>query len=278
MSKYKASVTLVPYGGLANRMKAIEALISLMRGEKISANVIWFKDNGLNCSFFDLFEPLKVPGLNLRDARWSDYILNDRPRKKNIYIPSLFEKLHYRSLLHENEVTRKMYAGFDFKQWVLEEKRTFLSACTLFYKSGDNALFESFKPTPSLRQQIDEQCKDFTSNHIGVHIRRTDNVYSIAESPTDKFIEQMQTEIDKNKETAFYVASDSLEEKNRLTSIFGERIITSMKVTARDTKEGVQDALVELYSLSRTSKVIGSSYSSFSELASLIGKSSVGQK
>lgn len=272
MSIYTASVTVVPYGGLANRMKAIESLISLISGGNISANVIWFKDSGLNCSFCDLFEPLKINGLTLKEARLCDYILNDRPRKKNFYIPAFFEKLSYRSCLHEDEVTQMMYANFDFRQWVIEEKKTFLSACTLFYPSDEITRFESFTPIYSLRQQIDEQCNDFLSNHVGVHIRRTDNIYSITESPTDMFIEQMKKEVDNNNETVFYVASDSQEEKEKLISIFGERIITTSKATARDTKEGVQDALVELYTLSRTSKIIGSNFSSFSELAAQIGK------
>ncbi|HBK30981.1 MAG TPA: glycosyl transferase, partial [Porphyromonadaceae bacterium] len=46
----KSSVTLVPYGGLANRMRAVDALIGLMRDTDIKASVIWFQDNGLNCS------------------------------------------------------------------------------------------------------------------------------------------------------------------------------------------------------------------------------------
>ncbi|MEA4904989.1 MAG: glycosyl transferase, partial [Petrimonas sp.] len=89
----KSSVTLIPYGGLANRMKAIEALIVLTQDTDISATAIWFKDQGLNCSFEQLFQPLKIPRLTLRNAILTDYILNDRPRKKNFFIPHLFQKI-----------------------------------------------------------------------------------------------------------------------------------------------------------------------------------------
>lgn len=88
----KSSVTLIPYGGLANRMKAIEALIVLTQDTDISATAIWFKDQGLNCSFEQLFQPLKIPRLTLRNAILTDYILNDRPQKRISLFRTCFKK------------------------------------------------------------------------------------------------------------------------------------------------------------------------------------------
>lgn len=81
----------------------------------------------------------------------------------------------------------------------------------------------------------------------------------------------MKEEIKMNNDVCFYLASDSMEEKKRLTAIFGDRIITHWKPVSRSTPEGMQDALVELYTLSRTQKMIGSYYSSYSETAAEIG-------
>ncbi|MPM67341.1 hypothetical protein SDC9_114263 [bioreactor metagenome] len=108
----KSSVTLIPYGGLANRMKAVEALIVLTQDTDIYATAIWFKDQGLNCSFEQLFQPLKIPRLTLRNAILTDYILNDRPRKKNFFIPHLFQKIRFSSCLYEDEVTQKMIGSY----------------------------------------------------------------------------------------------------------------------------------------------------------------------
>lgn len=128
----KPSVTLVPYGGLANRMKAIEALIALLRDTDLHATAIWFRDKGLNCSFEQLFQPLNIPHLTVRNALLTDYVLNDRPRRKNLFIPLLFEKMRFADCLHENEVTQRMYRNFDFRQWALSNKRSWLSACLQF--------------------------------------------------------------------------------------------------------------------------------------------------
>lgn len=271
-NEMKPSVTLTPYGGLANRMKAIEGFIALTRDTDIRATAIWFKDKGLNCSFEQLFRPLQIPNLSLRNAIFTDYILYDRPRKKNLFIPHLFQKIRFSSCLHEDEVTQKTYSNFDFRRWAFSNKRSYLSACLQFHPGDGQHSFASFIPVPRLQEQIDERCKNFTAHTIGIHIRRTDNIISIQKSPTELFILRMKEEIEKDNDVRFYLASDSPEEKKRLAALFGERVITHWKPVSRSTPEGVQDALVELYTLSCTQKIIGSYYSSYSETAAEIGK------
>ena len=268
----KPSITLIPYGGLANRMKAIEALIALMEDTGAHGTSIWFKHVGLNCSFAQLFQPLDVPNLTFRDASFADYLLNDRPRKKNLYLPYLLEKIRFDSCLHEDEVTQKTYNNFDFRQWVLSNRRTFLSACLQFYSSSREERFSSLNPIPQLQERINERCENFSNHTIGVHIRRTDNTFSIKNSPTELFIQRMKEEANKYSDVHFYLASDSPEEKKKLISVFGDRIITDWSPVSRSTTQGVQDALVELYALSRTRKIIGSYYSSYSATAAEIGK------
>ena len=47
----KRYILLVPVGGLANRMKAIDSAIKLSRKTNSELHIIWFKDRGLNCRF-----------------------------------------------------------------------------------------------------------------------------------------------------------------------------------------------------------------------------------
>ena len=61
------------------------------------------------------------------------------------------------------------------------------------------------------------------------------------------------------------------EEKKRLTAIFTDRIITSPYKADRDSVQGMKNALVELYILAATRKIMGSAKSSFSLIASKIG-------
>ncbi|WP_298645740.1 glycosyl transferase [uncultured Proteiniphilum sp.] len=267
----KSSITLIPYGGLANRMKAMEALIALIQDTNVRATAIWFKDKGLNCSFERLFQPLDIPQLTFRNAILTDYLLNHRPRKNNFYIPYLFETIRFSSCLHEDEVTQRTYQNFDFRQWVLSNRKTYLSACLQFYPGDKQNSFSSFIPIPELQERINERSRDFTPHTIGIHIRRTDNIISIEKSPTELFILRMKEEVKIHDDVSFYLASDSPEEKKKLIAIFGNRIITDYTPVSRSTPEGVQDALVELYTLSRTQKIIGSYYSSYSETAADIG-------
>ncbi|KAA6326633.1 hypothetical protein EZS27_024282, partial [termite gut metagenome] len=96
---------------------------------------------------------------------------------------------------------------------------------------------------------------------------RADNVRSISKSPTELFISRMNDEIQRHPETLFYLATDSQEEKALLKSIFGKRVITLDKEISRRTPIGIENAVVDLFLLSKTNKIIGSFHSSYTEMA-----------
>jgi len=266
------TITLIPYGGLANRMKAIESVLHLIDNTSLQTTAIWFKDNGLNCRFDDLFCPIKTDRFKLREAAASDYLLYDRPRKKNAYLPAVFQQMQFDGRLRDDEVTQLLYKQFDFRQWALSHRKSYISACVLFYENHGSKLFDAFVPLPALQARIDLICESFTSHTVGIHIRRTDNVEAINGSPTELFVQRMREELQLYPETKFYVASDSRLEKNRMITAFGDRIIVLPDVdTSRNSVRGMQDALVELYVLSRTNKIFGSHKSSYSETAAQIG-------
>jgi hypothetical protein len=129
--------------------------------------------------------------------------------------------------------------------------------------------FRAFRPIAALQQTVERYCSE--GNVIGVHIRRTDNRASIDKSPTTCFLELMQREVDADRSVKFFVATDSPEEESRLKQRFGGRIITHAKATLdRDDPRGIQDAVVDLYSLANCRKLIGSHWSSFTDVAAQI--------
>lgn len=105
-------------------------------------------------------------------------------------------------------------------------------------------------------------------SYVGVHIRRTDHTKCIEHSPLEFFIDTMNKEA---VSTKFYLATDCFETKNKLKEMFKERIYTSDIILKRTSKEGIKGALQDFVSLSKCSKIIGTKYSSFSEMASLYG-------
>ncbi len=268
----KKYILLVPVGGLANRMKATDSAIKLSQKTNSELHIIWFKDRGLNCRFDQLFEPIDLPNVKVTEATWSDYLLYDRPRQKNIFIPRLFQKATFDNCIYEKQALHLFYENFDFYDWA-KNRKVYIASFVYFYSPEDeNDRFSVFRPLASILQEIDTRCSLFGTNTVGVHIRRTDNALSIAQSPTRLFIERMKKEIEQNGDTTFCLASDSEEDKRSIVNRFGNRVFTSVHKADRNSLEGMQEALVELYLLSRTRHVLGSVHSSFSETAAQIGK------
>lgn len=263
-------ITLIPVGGLANRMKAIDAAIALAQEAGARLQIIWFKDKGLNCRFDQLFEPLDIKDVTVKEATWMDKLTLDRPRRKNFHIPRFFQRVLFDACIYEQEATHLFYQKFDYLSWAKERKDVYLASCVYFYPQTVHALFSYFQPNPTVREQINTCCREFANKTIGIHIRRTDNVGSITHSPTELFVERMNDEIRKDNQCRFYLATDSEDEKTHLKSIFGTRIITSPRTADRNSVNGMQDALAELYILSKTQKILGSMQSSYSETAAQI--------
>jgi hypothetical protein len=114
--------------------------------------------------------------------------------------------------------------------------------------------------------------KHFTEDMVSVHIRRTDQVVSIAHSKTENFIELMNREIEANPEVKFFLATDDKEEEALLRKTFPGRIVSNENRTLRrDSLDGMYDALLDLYCLAACKKIIGSYFSSFTDTAASLG-------
>lgn len=60
-----------------------------------------------------------------------------------------------------------------------------------------------------------------------------------------------------------YLATDSEEVKQQLRNRYGSRVHTAETVSDRGSISGIKDAVADMYTLSRTQKIYGSSGSSF---------------
>lgn len=260
-------ITLVPIGGLGNRIEAISSVIAYCHAREIYLEVIWFKDHGLNCDFDNLFMINKsLKNIEIRNANIGDLFLRDNPRRRNFWIPFLFEYILYDKCIYCSKG--------DFK---VQDINPELDTSLDLYKSifmvswGDYwtgyPVFQWLNLNLDVETRIKEIMKCFSENTIRLHIRRTDSLIDTEYSPTELYINIINKEIEKNNDVNFYLASDSVEEKEQLVSMFGDRIITSWNIVERNTKEGIIDAFVEMNVLSRTSRLY-SGNSSFARMAS----------
>ena len=106
---------------------------------------------------------------------------------------------------------------------------------------------------------------------IGVHIRRTDHVESIENSPTELFYSKMNS-IMEECNTIFYVATDDQTVLDEISKSFPviNHICFSDKIT-RISSNGMKDAYVDMLCLSKCEKIYGSFNSTFSAMAGIIG-------
>lgn len=265
-------ITLIPVGGLANRIRTIASALTLAEHSEHELRIIWFKDNGLNCRFDQLFcPPQAFPQVTVREATHMDLLRYDRPRRRNLFLPRFAQRFLFDECLYEQQIPLLMEQHFDFglwaKVWLPGGKHLYMASYSAFYPYQPELLRNFFVPTEAIRRRATEVTRSFDSHTIGVHIRRTDNVQSIALSPLSLFIGQMEKELADNPLANFYVASDSPEDKEALCRHFGDRIRTHRFSADRRRADGIQDALAEMLVLSATQKIIGSCWSSFSEIA-----------
>lgn len=137
-------------------------------------------------------------------------------------------------------------------------------------------------PSKEIKADIDKFVeKNFhTEIIVGVHIRRGDtkkcpygHMYkSLSDEP---FITKLEKELSLNPGVKFLLSTDCEQTFKKFKAIFDDRIISYPKSFVKSEfgaeKLNQKDALIELMLLSKTTKIIGSHWSSFSQMASDIG-------
>ena len=259
-------LTLVPEGGLCNRIYAITSTVAFAKKYNLRLTVIWFKDWGMGAGFYDLFTCVQtLENIEIRDASLSDFYKYAKPIKRNFFLPKLFLRRKYDAVYYWYKEKHSV------EEWYLSHPGAqdfYLFHCSKYF---DNTGFLNLLlPVNAIQKRIDEQVKMISPHTIGIHVRRTDLSEAIIQSPLSAFISKMQHEIEMNPETTFYIASDSKEEKKHLVDVFGDKIISVENNLKRNTAEGVVDAFIELHTLAATKKIFGSCNSTYSILASEI--------
>lgn len=257
-------IKLVPLEGLCNRMRAIDSAIALADDLNEPLEVYWVKDNGMKHNFYDLFEPIQHNSVKIHYSNKAPLMLK-KSIKKNFHLPLLIRKIFSYITFERDENTRLL--AYDFAK--TSSQNIVIRSFSRFYNNPK--MYQLFVPIQEVREKIKHRSQAFNEFTIGVHIRRTDNSKSINASPLYLFEEAMQKEIEKEPRANFYLATDCEDTKSHFKKLFSGKIITAEEAATRDDVEGIRDAMVELYCLSKTQKVFGSYWSSFSHTACHIG-------
>lgn len=263
-------ITIIPTGGLCNRMRAMATGIAIAQHYQSQANIYWNNCPGLKANFSDLFKPIKEKNIQIKENKdW----LHNIGDTKNFLLRWPILRIKYNQIFF-NYNTLKSHNANIFTQidGKISDRTLFVSCYPMCELSNLHTLFI---PTDEIQCDIDKITQHFSPQTIGIHIRRTDNSQSIKNSPIESFEQMMQTELKKDSNMTFYVASDDNEVKTYLKNKYPQNVITIFEDTSRNTTKGMHFAVVDLFCLSKTNHIIGSYYSSYSHIASILGGISV---
>jgi hypothetical protein len=132
-----------------------------------------------------------------------------------------------------------------------------------------------------IRRAVDRVAAGFGANTVGVHIRRGDAWHPGARpayrrSPDAAFMAAMDRELEADPDTMFFLATDAADTEERFRERYGSALLTNRKKTfvasnPSKPKENQRDAVIDLFALARTRRVLGSHFSSFSKFAAVLG-------
>ncbi len=270
----KRTIILMPRAGLGNRMRTISSFIHLK--EKVNADllVLWQPDSGLNAKYHEVFmdnpnfEVIQKPGkfklllLKRGLLNHTNPVIRKCSRLYNQLIKG-FVKVD--GFIEQEEILK----GYQFVENKVKKHQTIFvntSSEIIDYPEG----LQTFKPSQQVTNRLKETLGNFGDSTIGFHIRRTDHRIAIANSPVELFEKKINHCLTTSKNIKFFLATDDPEVEKELKSKFKSNCIIHEKVFGRNSKAGIIDAAAEMYLLSKTKKIYGSYWSSFSIISAKI--------
>ncbi len=261
-------------------MRALAGGITLAKDLGVDFKIVWYKNWELYAEFDEIFEmPEELSGRITYPDKMTYAILYSPPRLKNLYITAMTLRRYGLSFIASKDPYLSIVAAADsgsvmkrmFEQGFTKRDKCFLQGGTNLYPFDLELYRLLFKPSGNIRKVVEERIAGLGEHRYGVHIRRTDNLESIRNSPDELFIKEMNEKLSVNPEIRFYLSTDSEEVKLKFKREFGDRVGYSRKVAERDSVEGIKEAAIEMFTLADTKAILGSHYSSFSEAASMLG-------
>lgn len=225
--------------------------------------VYWASNRDCGAAFNELFQPVEGFSIKVLEPKpWQLHLAFSR--KKNLFIPSLLRRLFFTSQL----VGTAECLDEDLPVGLQGNRPFVISGYSLSAHADMVALF---KPTADLQVRINALTEHFSDTIIGIHIRRGDNRQSIEHNSLGDYIGFMERQLAECPSTTFYIASDSPALKQELAARFPGSVILNIAVLERHSVEGMKDAVVDLWCLAATNRIVGSYFSSYSDIAAELG-------
>ena len=269
----KRSISYITWPwGLANRVLPIGCTLSLAKQFNYKPMVVWTSDDVVAKAYFrDLFDTANLPFTLIEGYQAWTIRFASLSQEKNLSVPKrIIGSLILRLFDYDKVILlkgREAHIRFCERQNLnfTRYRKIAIYAHMPFRYEYD---IDWLKPAPSIAPRVIELKKQFTPNTLGVHLRGTD---ATDNPPVEKIIMRMRAEVEFDSNVKFFFASDNDKSSKAVIDIFGDRLIMNTDNAPRGTLEGQKDAVVDLFGLAGTSRIIGPKYSTFSMLATMMG-------
>lgn len=270
----KGALILQPMGGLANRMRVISVCYQIAIRAKADFKVVWAVNSELGAAFSDLFNEPNFEVNNVygnyyqayKSKKWYRRLLQNIWAFYNEYEVLTMQDVELISVDKSEMALAALHISWE--QQLHNGKKLFISTGDWLGIVEDLSMFT---PTNTIMSHVNQIAVGFSASTYGIHIRRTDNIWAIENSPLSLFENKIDAVLQTEPEAMFYLATDDRETIDYLRLRFPNRIIVRDKDFSRSSVLGIQDAVVDMWLLARTKGIYGSFYSSFSEMSSFIG-------
>lgn len=270
------TITLLPLGGIASRIRTISSMIYLAERYARPLEIIWKTDDYMTIStdrLFTIAPELAQKGIQLRQAEWIDNILNTPPTSSNFFLSWPFVSLGYDRVLGPKRVEYMLAnARAELDGYLKDAEKSLLIATEEGFGRYPH-MYDSLETTVEVNNVLLSSMASWRGRVVGVHINRRINPQSIFnESPIELFIRRMQEMIEQDREVAFFIATTSKDERERLATIFRDRVFVPHSVADPHTLKGVIQSTGELLALSHTERILTTPGSNYSKVAADIGR------
>jgi len=132
--------------------------------------------------------------------------------------------------------------------------------------------FTRLRPLEAVQQAVSATASKFGPSAAGVHVRRGDfGEYLERLDAKLPSLEMYFGHLDAWPGTIFLASDGGAEIEDAFRTRYGDRVITHPKlVSGRNSPEAIRDALADLYLLTKCQMLVGTRYSSFSDLATKV--------
>eukprot|EP00128_Syssomonas_multiformis_P003267 Colp12_sorted_trinity150504_noHs@20095 len=269
--KEKYLIVDVQYG-LGNRLRAYAYAKALAQKLRRKFIVVWAPDNHCQATWDDLFE---------RD----DTVLDSVP--DSMLDPDIVDIYNFM----ETEPGGKKDQTVNVKSNKHIYLRTAYPVKSIYMrKMKADRILQRLRVKPEIEMEADKIFD--VDDMIGIHIRMvapdqkdvpglSKNEYSDAAKAQmqahrdachyENFASKIREKLKTNPDQVFYISADNDDARSALKKEFGKHVVFQEGNCPDRTRECIQKALVDVLQLSRTRYIIGSNYSTFSELAASMG-------